>query len=68
MYRPGDTRSYVVTDHENYDVEYVERGLITNHIGDPAASGRDYKLSPTDSLSENGFGFPGRIRKLSVFC
>jgi mannose-6-phosphate isomerase-like protein (cupin superfamily) len=32
MYRPGDTHSYVVTDHENYDVEYVERGLITNHI------------------------------------
>jgi hypothetical protein len=32
MYRPGDTHSYVVTDHENYDVEYVERALITNHI------------------------------------
>jgi mannose-6-phosphate isomerase-like protein (cupin superfamily) len=32
MYRPGDTHSYVVTDHENYDVEFVERGLITNHI------------------------------------
>ena len=32
MFRPGDTHSYVVTDHENFDVEFVERALITNHI------------------------------------
>jgi len=32
MYRPGTTSSYVVTDHENYDIEYVKRGLITDHI------------------------------------
>jgi hypothetical protein len=32
MYRPGTTSSYVVTDHENYDVEYVKRALITDHI------------------------------------
>jgi len=32
MYRPGDTHSAVVTDHENFDVEFVERALITNHI------------------------------------
>jgi hypothetical protein len=32
MYQPGPTSSYVVTDHENYDVEYVSRALITNHI------------------------------------
>jgi mannose-6-phosphate isomerase-like protein (cupin superfamily) len=32
MFRPGDTHSYVTTDHENFDVEFVERALITNHI------------------------------------
>jgi hypothetical protein len=32
MYRPGNTQSYIVTDHENYDVEYVTRALITDHI------------------------------------
>ncbi len=32
MYRPGTTSSYVVTDHENYDIEYVKRALITDHI------------------------------------
>jgi quercetin dioxygenase-like cupin family protein len=32
MYRPGTTQSYVVTDHENYDIEYVTRALITDHI------------------------------------
>lgn len=32
MFRPGLTHSYVVTDHENYDVEYVERGLIENYL------------------------------------
>jgi len=24
MFRPGLTRSYVTTDHENFDVEYVD--------------------------------------------
>jgi len=32
MFRPGLTRSYVTTDHENFDVEYVDRGLIKNYI------------------------------------
>jgi quercetin dioxygenase-like cupin family protein len=32
MYRPGTTSSKVVIDHENYDVEYVKRALITDHI------------------------------------
>ncbi len=32
MYRPGNTQSTVVTDHENYDVEYVTRALITDHV------------------------------------
>jgi len=32
MFRPGPTHSYVVTDHEDYDVEYVERGLMENYI------------------------------------
>lgn len=32
MFRPGPTRSYVTTDHENFDVEYVDRGLIENYI------------------------------------
>jgi hypothetical protein len=30
--RPGPVKSYVVTDHENYDVEYVTRELVTNRI------------------------------------
>jgi quercetin dioxygenase-like cupin family protein len=34
MYRQGPTNSYVVTDQENYDIEYVKRALITNHIED----------------------------------
>jgi quercetin dioxygenase-like cupin family protein len=32
MYRPGNTQSTVVTDHENYDIEYVTRALITDHV------------------------------------
>lgn len=32
MFRPDPTHSYVVTDHEDYDVEYVERGLMENYI------------------------------------
>ena len=31
-YRPGNVQSYVVTDHENYDVEYVTRELVTDRI------------------------------------